>query len=672
MPNIVYATVFEPDAKAYLSIAGRREDDDDIIDVHPSDIACHGKETLRINLMPGVYRQLSLDWRAPLTLYTTDMSLEAWGYPFHSACWKMLTAFRPITQQDLQTLLKLGRAMPKQKGMVNWGHDYGGRARQRHAVAPGEESILLAPVFIANYNIDPGDIKVFHHIFENHGQVSSQYNDRPAIKLRQVTLSDTFAKFPNEILFLIVEHLTLDDVTLLKQASRTIANLELPAGFWRNMFQAGQTFDYIIEAQQYSQVAWRSVCRAIKTVINSGASHHYAIWLRKHSWGMSRLLHQSLEAMHDQSACLGDNPLSLGESNAPRNSDDWVTVRCVQRFPCDTVDQGSILIQIRVLSLPTPIHEIYVSTVELFGRRYICGLKVVDESNNGYSIGFQHYQSIEIVTGIQGITGFDVAIDQRGIRGLSIVDKNASKSQWIGDHEDIPKQKLRSGLFGDLVTDLKCGFDGVKLVMLSVNEATSTHLNNLEIDELRHPILWYPRVPNPDLTFHAIEDHLVIDPIGELELPICFATFAEENPEKLSRIVVRHRALGRNVWDVESIAMESSSVQETSELGLGRTDHRYNHREAMAYDHEEAFEIDGQGGELINYTTTWWLNGMMVGLTLMTNRGRAYDFLGSIDKYQPPDGLRFSTKEPGNRTIVGFWADLTRFTGFHCLGLVLR
>ncbi|OBS25345.1 hypothetical protein FPOA_05878 [Fusarium poae] len=501
MPNIVYATVFEPDAKAYLSIAGRREDDDDIIDVHPSDIACHGKETLRINLMPGVYRQLSLDWRAPLTLYTTDMSLEAWGYPFHSACWKMLTAFRPITQQDLQTLLKLGRAMPKQKGMVNWGHDYGGRARQRHAVAPGEESILLAPVFIANYNIDPGDIKVFHHIFENHGQVSSQYNDRPAIKLRQVTLSDTFAKFPNEILFLIVEHLTLDDVTLLKQASRTIANLELPAGFWRNMFQAGQTFDYIIEAQQYSQVAWRS---------------------------------------------------------------------------------------------------------------------------------------------------------------------------WIGDHEDIPKQKLRSGLFGDLVTDLKCGFDGVKLVMLSVNEATSTHLNNLEIDELRHPILWYPRVPNPDLTFHAIEDHLVIDPIGELELPICFATFAEENPEKLSRIVVRHRALGRNVWDVESIAMESSSVQETSELGLGRTDHRYNHREAMAYDHEEAFEIDGQGGELINYTTTWWLNGMMVGLTLMTNRGRAYDFLGSIDKYQPPDGLRFSTKEPGNRTIVGFWADLTRFTGFHCLGLVLR
>jgi hypothetical protein len=152
--------------------------------------------------------------------------------------------------------------------------------------------------------------------------------------------------------------------------------------------------------------------------------------------------------------------------------------------------------------------------------------------------------------------------------------------------------------------------------MLSVNEATSTHLNNLEIDELRHPILWYPRVPNPDLTFHAIEDHLVIDPIGELELPICFATFAEENPEKLSRIVVRHRALGRNVWDVESIAMESSSVQETSELGLGRTDHRYNHREAMAYDHEEAFEIDGQGGELINYTTTWWLNGMMVGLTV--------------------------------------------------------
>ncbi|KAG8357204.1 hypothetical protein FVEN_g12796 [Fusarium venenatum] len=50
----VYATDFDANAKVYLSIAGRRGNNIvDTIDVDPSDIACLGKKTLRVNLMPG-------------------------------------------------------------------------------------------------------------------------------------------------------------------------------------------------------------------------------------------------------------------------------------------------------------------------------------------------------------------------------------------------------------------------------------------------------------------------------------------------------------------------------------------------------------------------------------------------------------------------------------------
>ncbi|KAL6916133.1 hypothetical protein ACHAPO_006428 [Fusarium lateritium] len=150
-----------------------------------------------------------------------------------------------------------------------------------------------------------------------------------------------------------------------------------------------------------------------------------------------------------------------------------------------------------------------------------------------------------------------------------------------------------------------------------------------------------------------------------MELPIYFATFAEEDPGKVTRIRVRHRVHQTNVLKVESIAVESSGVQEAAELGLRRTD-------GLSYEHEETFEIDGQGGERINRTITWWLDNMTVGLTIQTNRGRGHDFLGLIDKNQPPDGLKSSPEEPGNRTVVGFWTSMTTEEGFDILGLVLR
>ncbi|CAF3509546.1 hypothetical protein SNK03_006802 [Fusarium graminearum] len=223
LARIVYTTGTDANAQAYLSTAGRIDDDihtPDIVYVDPSDIARHGKETLRIELMPSeFYDQSSVSY----DLNSLDAFPEAWGYTFHSACWKILIAFRPITQKDLQSLLKLGRLMPKQRGLINWGHDYGGQASRSHAVAPGEESVLLESVLVADLDIDPGDFDVLHQIFRSHSFDSCRNNSDTAISLPEVTTtpdfssdlsSDFFGKFPTEILFMIIDRLTLEDVSL--------------------------------------------------------------------------------------------------------------------------------------------------------------------------------------------------------------------------------------------------------------------------------------------------------------------------------------------------------------------------------------------------------------------------------------------------------------------------
>jgi hypothetical protein len=319
--------------------------------------------------------------------------------------------------------------------------------------------VLLVPAPVIGFDIDPGNIDELHQIFQGHEVVSSQHREQNATKRGRVNASDPFSKLPEDILFSIVDHLTLGEVSLLKQASREFANLELPGSFWRKMFQLGQRFDYIIEAREYSQVNWRLACRAIKTAIDNGTSEGYAVWLRRRSWDMCHLLHQALETMRDSSACLGSTIRSHFEPHEPETLTSWDTVGPTCKLMGDILDRGCRVIYERMLELPTVVREIHVSTVELFGRRYISGLMFVDEINKVCSIGFQHPASKEILMGRQEIWGLMVAIDQRGVRGLSLMYGINSVSQWIGDHENLSKQELEFGSFRNFVPRLKGGFD---------------------------------------------------------------------------------------------------------------------------------------------------------------------------------------------------------------------
>jgi hypothetical protein len=457
----VYAIDREANARAYLSTSGRRRGQSDHITVDPSDVKFKDKKTIRVNLMPYDFDDPS---RYP---FVSDITPDAWGYPFHSACWKILNIFEPIEQEDLQSILNLCRSVPKQMGMLNWGHEYGGRARHHLKVAPGEENFLTSSPVVVGMDINPHSIVELMQIFDSHSSNTTK-DDFPKINplpnLHQVTAPDPFAELPTDILLILADHITLPDLTLMKQSSRAFTNLELPSRFWRKRFRLGREFDYIFEARDHTGGNWESICRAINASKSNGMVR-YSLHLRRHIWDLCYPMHQVLESMR-HTTCDGSPVKSTFEPDAMPDAlaseKSWITVSRALKPPGETFERGSRIIHDRVVVLPSELSAVYVSTVDLFGRRYVSGLRFRDSDGKDLTLGFQHPRQEELLAqqanSLQ-IIGFDVAFDQRGVRGLCILFGSGDRSDWAGEHKDIPKRRIQSCSEEDTVSHLKGGFD---------------------------------------------------------------------------------------------------------------------------------------------------------------------------------------------------------------------
>ena len=59
------------------------------------------------------------------------------------------------------------------------------------------------------------------------------------------------------------------------------------------------------------------------------------------------------------------------------------------------------------------------------------------------------------------LAGFDLARDQGGIRGLSVVLNDGSISDWVGDFDNLPTRRLEvpKGAQVDATRYLRGGFD---------------------------------------------------------------------------------------------------------------------------------------------------------------------------------------------------------------------
>ncbi|KAM0290584.1 hypothetical protein ACHAO9_004944 [Fusarium lateritium] len=560
--------------------------------------------------------------------------------------------------------------------MLNFGHEYGGRARFDLAVAPGEENLLTSSPVVLGMDINPCNIVELWQIFDSSTR-ELPHDEMPKIEpLAKIYQPDTFAILPTDILLALADELTLPEVSLLKQASRTFANLDLPNWFWKRRFLPGREFDYIFEAQDYSGGNWESICRAINAAKSSGTVR-YTLHLRRHIWNLCQPLDQALQSMR-QVTCEGNPVRSAYEQDAPPEEISWVTVSRTEKPPGQLRERGSRTIYERVIEIPTEACSIHASTVKVFGVSYISGLRIQDDVGGCSLHGFQHPQNETLLAETQGglqILGFDVALDQRGVRGLALVPHVGAKSSWVGDFRNVPKRMLRSyPCSSEVVSLLKGKFDATKLVEFSVNDSASIDENTL-CPAQGMSKLWYPDLPEFGLSFprsnEALSQSNRSDSAIDQDLPLCFKLFGGSNPERLTKITVRHRVHEEDMLKIESVSMKSTGNQKEVELGFRRTDDRYSKHYDLNHDHEESFIIDGSGGERIESVETWWLEERLVGFTLNTNLDRSATFAGGLDVHKHKEVRSFVTRAAGS-TVVGFWATMETEAGYVGFGLVLR
>ncbi|KAI3534381.1 F-box domain-containing protein [Colletotrichum filicis] len=249
------------------------------------------------------------------------------------------------------------------------------------------------------------------------------------------------------------------------------------------------------------------------------------------------------------------------------------------------LDKGCLLRETYRLTIPEDLSMVSIWYIPVGEILYIAGLKFTTAAGDVRHIGYRTTaeQSVEI----SDISGFKLAVGERGVQALQCINQNFDTSHWLGSPETSLKT-LRFNV-GERINYLDIGFDGCKIVSLAIFPHSSSIARLAQDDNrLRNMGMWYPEVPGPDLclneTSFAPREHYL-----DGFKPLFWTSFGGPGGAHLRTLNNIRVVLGR--------------------AGIYRMDFTYNVPELdrtfgcqMPGDltKEIIFEIDGAGGELIN------------------------------------------------------------------------
>ncbi|KFY84801.1 hypothetical protein V500_08978 [Pseudogymnoascus sp. VKM F-4518 (FW-2643)] len=178
------------------------------------------------------------------------------------------------------------------------------------------------------------------------------------------TENDPFSTLPFEILELIIAELTLEDVSLLKQASQVYANLVLPDTFWRSQFRRGSEFEHVFESMEYGSQCkgrWRSIFLGTKELQNNPKLRN-----RKRVVTLAWDLLDLVERRGQISCSMLDSPpslLGLLESTAPLDPLKWATASRSLLPPHEHFNHGTRCLYRLTIGVPSDITSVFISTI---------------------------------------------------------------------------------------------------------------------------------------------------------------------------------------------------------------------------------------------------------------------------------------------------------------------
>ncbi|KAF2788024.1 hypothetical protein K505DRAFT_366831 [Melanomma pulvis-pyrius CBS 109.77] len=507
---------------ARLSGVGSRHS---LLDLAPRDAAArydeHGMDS------PALVDDISLlkvsyappDPWIPHSLSPPIYRPNAWGFPFHAACW-LLMAELFDHQINRQFFFDLLLSLPIANGVVDWGHNYGGLLLTNDQITPhlpGEERtlagidsnlVLRSGTGEPIYTFDPIAVKQLLEMNVDLPHASAQQGSFQYFSASShPNILDPFAKLPTELVQLIFNTMQSQYVVSLKIASRVAAATALTESFWASRFRRGFEFEDIFEAhQQPSQRSYRKMYFKIKLLKDDPSIRN-----RRR---ISRLI-LSLRILMTQYSfgkCSGQAVPSFFEpyvSAGSSNEETWQTSARAVVYPEKFFSSGCRMLRYRQAQLPNTIPAVFVSFVEFNSTPYISGLRFESEAGDDVQLGYiQHKYELRISLGDDeaGIEqadcrmiAFRVAMDLRGLRAIAITT-NRGPSLWCGAHEGIPKSEVT--VKAGFVARIRAGFDAIKIVSLAMSSgdaqaahdeppATATEARTIS---LRERAFWLPDV----------------------------------------------------------------------------------------------------------------------------------------------------------------------------------
>ncbi|KAK4041105.1 hypothetical protein C8A01DRAFT_15078, partial [Parachaetomium inaequale] len=584
---------------------------------------------------------------------------DAYGFPYHEACWRIFAEVSPIHDRKLQLLLDICVSIRNQGGPVrvlDWGHDYGGYWYEKNTPArlpPGMENCLELRTTHRHAHHDPLYSTELLRVFDLASKGLGNITPRPATlgHWSQASTSATrmraFSVLPAELLQLILEYLSIPDTLALRLASREFTALGLSNAFWRSRFLPGRERSWVFEARPYLSSLpgqWRTI---FDSVIHLGDPP--SVINRRRIWNLASSLHDLIRKVGSTS-CDGDAVNSLQDPGV-----GWITA---SRFPCTEWSHRSI-------PIPEAVTAVFVSTVQIYSRQYVSGIRIqhssADGTMNSTPLGHRHPETeTRLLSCEQGqlrIAGLQLALDSQGVRGLSIITASGAASNWVGDHEGFSKRRLVPSSSGrDIVTALRGGFCALKLVLLSIPTGADRHETDPASPplDLRDSLLWYPDIPPPHFRYSRIEARK--RPHNRDKFPVSLAILGGTPGQDLSCVI------GLTFWVASSLHGDGSAGR-LSALEVSFSDHRrplrigfYRPGRTKVY-----FPVDGPGGERITSIrdTLPVEQYRACAIAVTTNWGRSIAF------YSPPRGRAsklFDVRsqevdsESSRETVIGFWA----------------
>ncbi|KAI0398327.1 F-box domain-containing protein [Xylariaceae sp. FL0594] len=544
------------------------------------------------------------------------------GFPFHETCWSLLEKVYSPEPVPSEALYEVCRSLPILGGYscLDWGHAYGG----------------LYPVDSKGYSrlfdFEP-DQRLFTAATYDPCEATKtdplpleDFKSPPAIchpKPPRSAAADCLSTLPLEIRIMIASQLLTVDVINARLASRSFWPIFCCQQFWASRFiPTDAERSWAFEAREWDLgLDWRWLYRLTNKSHRSASMEN-----RKRVWRLAQLVREAVGLQWTKPPVL--------DSPDPNQADfRWREAACLlmteaentsrhHRRPSFLHHRGGRSFYEQQTSLPSKLCQMAISTVKLGYAEYISGIRLIPVRGESIQLGYKTNRR-ETILDVSSIFGFNLAVGEQGITAIQCILDGNRTLQWVGSphKEPITRRLAEPGL----ITHIKAGFDGCKMVTLAISNYPFICNSAESRQSLRELAYWHPQIPDTSLEINEASFTAKDTSITRYQ-PLYWTQFGGPEGQYLDRISgisVYHDlaicAIEFN-YHTEDVPVSSSRIVGWRPLdGLATITH---------------FPIDGRRGEHIEAIEVCRLpgyqnkvlfeeGGILGSINILTNHGRS-------------------------------------------------